>query len=269
MTDGPLILGASSRVGRMLHRLWTQGGLDFGGTPLWQYRADGPGQADHKIIWDMLADPAPDMAPCGVICLAGPTAGPDLGLSRDLALAALDVAGGAPLLYASSQAVYGAQTGVLSENTPCQPGAYGAAKRDAEAVLATAPHATSLRIANVVGADALLMNAAKGPVVLDRFADGQSPQRMMIGPRVLGQVLIDLLAKGVVAPSVINIAQPGLVAMADMLTAVGQSWTWQDAPDTAIARLTLDLTQMQRLLDVPPADPTTLVAEARQAGWGA
>jgi len=101
MMSGPLILGASSRVGRMLHRLWQQGALDFGGTPLWQYRHDAPGQADHKIIWDMLADTAPDIAPSGVICLAGATFGPDLALSRDLALAAVDVAGDAPLLYAS------------------------------------------------------------------------------------------------------------------------------------------------------------------------
>ena len=38
MKMGPLILGASGRVGRMLHQLWRQGALDFGGVPLWQYR---------------------------------------------------------------------------------------------------------------------------------------------------------------------------------------------------------------------------------------
>ena len=268
MSAGPLILGASSRVGRMLHRLWAQGVLDFGGVPLWQYRSDQPGQADHKIIWDMLADPAPDVAVSGVICLAGPTAGADLAFSQDLALAALDVAGEVPLLYASSQAVYGPQTQVLTENSACQPGAYGAAKLEAEAVLATSPNATCLRIANVGGADALLMNAAKGPVELDQFPDGQSPMRMMIGPKTLGQVLIDLLATGQIVDPVINIAQPGLMAMTDMLRAAGQSWTWKPAPASAIPRLELDLTRMQSLIDVPPADPASLVAEVRLAGWG-
>ena len=268
MMSGPLILGASSRVGGMLHQLWTQGVLDFGGMPVWQYRSDGPGQAAHKIIWDMLADPAPEIAPTGVICLAGPTSGPDLVLNRDLALAAMDVAGDAPLLYASSQAVYGPQTGALAEDAPSQPGAYGAAKLEAEAVLGRRPNATCLRIANVIGADALLMNAAKGPVVLDQFPDGQSPKRMMIGPRTLGQVFADLLAFGQIAAPVVNIAQPGAVAMADLLSAAGGDWTWQTAPDTAIPSLDLDLSLMQSLIDVPTADPSTLVAEARLAGWG-
>ena len=132
---GPLVLGASSRVGQMLHRLWAQGALDFGGVPVWQYRADASGQADHKIIWDILDGSVPDITHSGVICLAGPTAGPDLGLNRDLALAAAAVAQGAPLLYASTQAVYGPQSGVLTELAACHPGAYGAAKLDAEAGL--------------------------------------------------------------------------------------------------------------------------------------
>ncbi|MBB5723611.1 nucleoside-diphosphate-sugar epimerase [Loktanella ponticola] len=269
MTTGPLILGASSRVGRMLHRLWVQGALDFGGVPVWQYRKDAPDQADQKIIWDMLADAAPDIAVSGVICLAGPTSGPDLDLNRDLALAAADVADGAPLLFASTQAVYGPQSGVLSESSPCQPAAYGAAKLDAEAVLRDLPNATSLRVANAIGADALLMAAARGPVTLDRFADGQSPKRMMIGPRALGQAFADLLALGDFAAPVLNLAQPGLVAMADMLVAADHRWTWQDAPATAIPSLELDITKVQRLITLPPADPMQLVAEARLAGWGA
>lgn len=269
MTTGPLILGASSRVGRMLHRLWAQGLLDFGGTPVWQYRSNQPGQAAEKIIWDMLADPAPKITPSGVICLAGPTSGPDLEMNRDLALAAMDVAEDAPLLYASTQAVYGPQTGVLSEDVLCQPGAYGAAKLNAEAVLAGASNATCLRIANAIGADALLMNAAKGPVTLDRFPDGKSPQRMMIGPRALGQAFVDLLALGQIAAPVVNIAQPGVVAMADVLRAAGFDWTWQPAPEMAIPRLDLHLDLMHSLIDVPAADPNTLVAEAQLAGWGA
>jgi nucleoside-diphosphate-sugar epimerase len=268
MTTGPLVLGASSRVGQMLHRLWAQGALDFGGVPVWQYRADASGQADHKIIWDILDGSVPDITHSGVICLAGPTAGPDLGLNRDLALAAAVVAQGAPLLYASTQAVYGPQSGVLTELAACHPGAYGAAKLDAEAALAAYPNATCLRIANVIGADALLMTAAKGHVTLDQFRDGQSPRRMMIGPLALGRAFAALLAKGQIAAPVLNLAQPGLMAMADMLSAVGHDWTWKVAPVTAIPSLELDISAVQTLIDLPVADPVNLVAQARLAGWG-
>jgi hypothetical protein len=253
----------------MLHHLWAQGALDFGGVPVWQYRADASGQADHKIIWDVLDGSVPDITHSGVICLAGPTAGPDLGLNRDLALAAVAVAQGAPLLYASTQAVYGPQSGVLTELAACHPGAYGAAKLDAEAALAAYPNATCLRIANVIGADALLMTAAKGHVTLDQFPDGQSPRRMMIGPLALGRAFVALLAKGQIAAPVLNLAQPGVVAMADMLSAAGHDWTWKVALATAIPSLELDISVVQTLIDLPVADPVDLVAQARRAGWGA
>jgi nucleoside-diphosphate-sugar epimerase len=269
MITGPLILGASSRVGQMLHHLWASGVLDFGDDPLWQYRHDGPGQADHKIIWDMCADATPDISPVGVICLAGPTSGPDLDVNTDLALAAADVANGASLLFASTQAVYGPQSGALREDSPCIPGAYGAAKLDAEAVLRNLPNATCLRIANVIGADALLMSVEKGPVTLDKFPDGQSPKRMMIGPLSLGQALVDLLEQGMIAAPVLNLAQPGLIAMGDMLVALGHDWTDRVAPDTAIAALEIDITAARNLIDLTPADPADLIAQARLAGWGA
>jgi nucleoside-diphosphate-sugar epimerase len=253
----------------MLHQLWAQGRLDFGGVPVWQYRRDEPDQADQKLIWDILDGSVPDIAPTGVICLAGPTAGSDLGLTRDLAVAAARIAQGAPLLYASSQAVYGPGAGALSEHSPCQPGAYGAAKLDAEAALALFPNATCLRIGNAIGADALLMSAAKGDVVLDQFPDGQSPKRMMIGPLTLGRAFAALLAQGQITAPVLNLAQPGLVGMADMLVAAGHDWTWKAAPATAIPSLELDLRAVQSLIDLPPADPAQLIAEARLAGWSA
>ena len=269
MTTGPLVLGASSRVGQMLHQLWAQGVLDFGGVPVWQYRTEASGQADHKIIWDILDGSLPDITHSGVICLAGPTAGPDLGLNRDLALVAVAAAQGAPLLYASTQAVYGPQSGVLTEQAACQPGAYGAAKLDAETALAAYPNTTCLRIANAIGADALLMMAAKGHVTLDQFPDGQSPRRMMIGPLALGRAFAALLAKGQIAAPVLNLAQPGVVAMADILSAAGHGWTWKVAPATAIPSLELDITAVQTLINLPVADPVDLVAQARLAGWGA
>jgi len=270
--SGLLILGASSRVGFFLHHLWAQGALDFGAPPIWQFRSKTPAKRqmflpDNHVIWDMLHDPMPAILPTGVICLAGPTSGPNWDDTTALAQIAAKAAQGAPLLYVSSQAVYGAAPGILSESSPCNPNAYGAAKLAAEAALAKLPNATCLRVGNVIGADSLLKNAQRGPVVLDRFADGRSPRRMMIGARTLGQAFADLLALDHIADPVLNLAQPGLVAMSDLLQTAKQSWTWQNAPEHALPELHLDLRKIMALVDLPHAEPADLIAQAKQAGW--
>lgn len=270
--SGLLILGASSRVGSFLYHLWAQGALDFGAPPIWQFRSKTHAKRqmpfpDNHVIWDMLHDPMPPVSPTGVICLAGPTRGPNWDDTAALAQVAAKAAQGAPLLYVSSQAVYGAGLGVLSESSPCNPKAYGAAKLAAEAVLAKASNATCLRVGNVIGADSLLVNAQRRPVTLDRFSDGRSPRRMMIGARTLGQAFADLLTLDYIAEPVLNLAQPGLVAMSDLLLAAKQSWTWQNAPEHALPELRLDLRKIMTLIDLPQADPADLIAQARQAGW--
>lgn len=260
-----MILGASGRVGRMLYQLWERGALDFGTPPLWQVRRPVQG-LKQALMWDILRGNAPDISPSGVICLAG---GPGVAENAALAEAAVAFAKGAPLLFASTQAVYGPQEGALREEALCQPaGDYGVTKLAAEAVLATYPNATSLRIGNVMGADMLSRAMQAGPVVLDRFPDGQGPRRMMIGPLAFGQALIDLLALEEIAAPVLNLAQPGLVAMADLLAAAGVEWEWQEAPDTALPVLEMDLGRAQKVITLPPADPETLIAEAQAAGWG-
>ena len=262
---GPLILGASGQIGQMLYRLWDQGLLDFGGTPVWQHRIASPQK--QTLIWDTLSDPAPDIACSGVICLAG---GPSVARNVDLAQAAVTVARGAPVLFASTQAVYGPQVGVMTEDSPCLPqGTYGETKLAAEHAIAAHPNVTSLRIGNAIGADALLRSVQRGPVRLDQFPDGQGPRRMMIGPQSLGQAFIDMLALGDIAAPVLNLAQPGLVAMADLLEAARADWAWQAAPATALPSLEMDLTHVQRLIDLAPADPADLMAQVRAAGWRA
>ena len=262
MTGSIVILGASGRIGRMLYRLWQTGALDLGEAPLWQVRRPAEGQA-QALIWDILHQDPPAIAPSGVICLAG---GPGVAENAALSAAAMTFARGAPLLFASTQAVYGPQQGALREGDACRPaGAYGATKLAAEQVLAAHPAATCLRIGNVVGADMLSRAIQAGPVTLDRFPDGQGPRRMMIGPRALGQAMIDLLAMPQ-TPRVLNLAQPGLVAMADMLEAAGANWRWQPAPETALPVLEMDLSLAQSLIDLPPADPAAMLAEARAAG---
>lgn len=270
-STGPLILGASGQIGRMLYRLWVAGVLDFGAPPLWQLRGS---RAEHAmfdpkqtLIWDILADDPPDIAPSGVICLAG---GPQVAQNAALAQAAVQVARGAPVLVASTQAVYGPQSGVMREDDLCKPvGAYGETKLAAEQAVAGHANVTSLRIGNAIGADALLRAVQRGPVTLDRFADGQGPRRMMIGPQVLGQAMIDLLGLGTITASVLNLAQPGMVAMADLLIVAGVTWDWQDAPATALASLEMDLSAVQALIPLPAADPADLMAQVRAAGWEA
>lgn len=261
---GPLIMGANGQIGRMLHHLWSQGVLDFRADPVWQIR--GGVLSGTTLMWDVLNDTLPDLQPSAVVCLAG---GPHVSTNAALAEKAVAIAQGAPVLYASTQAVYGPQTGLMSEVSPCKPaGAYGAEKLAAEHSLSAYPNATSLRIGNVIGADALLRSVLKGPVALDQFADGQGPRRMMIGPRTLGQAFIDLIALGDLQQPILNLAQPGLVAMADLLKATQADWHWVPAPDTALPSLEMDLTAIQSLIDLPPAEPAKLIGEATQAGWG-
>ncbi len=249
----------------MLCQLWRAGRLDFGDVPVWQFRQPvAESDQIQTLTWDILGETPPEVRPSAVICLAG---GPGIAENAALAEAAVTFAKGAPLLFASTQAVYGPQAGALREGDLCQPqGEYGITKLAAEQVLAPHPNATSLRIGNLVGADMLSRKMAAGPVALDQFLDRQGPRRMMIGPQAFGQALIDLLALDQ-TPQVLNLAQPGLVAMGAMLDAAGATWRWQPAPAGALPRLDMDVTLVRSLIDLAPADPAQMLAEARAAGW--
>lgn len=263
-STGPLILGAGGQVGQMLYRLWVAGSLTFDGDPMWHLRRPRPSQK-QTLCWDLLQDVAPPIKPNAVICFAG---GKNVKSNVALAEAALNIADGAPLLYASTQAVYGRQEGSMSEASPCQPdNDYAVQKYATERAMAEAPNVVCLRVGNVIGADTLLAAVRSGPVALDQFEDGQSPRRMMIGPQTLGQILIDLIAKFDVLEPILNLSQPGLIEMSDLLDAAGASWFWQPAPKTALPSLEMDLTTLQSHVTVPPADPAQLVREARAAGW--
>ncbi len=268
MTDdtltGPLIMGASGQIGRMLHQLWRRGDLDFGAEPIWQVRSRCD-MAGHVLHWDVLHEPRPRVVPTSVICLAG---GPHVATNAALARAAAEVADGKPLLYASTQAVYGPQQGLMTETSECHPaGRYGQEKLAAEAVLETCANATCLRIGNAIGADALLRSVQRGPVRLDQFADGQGPRRMMIGPLTLGRAFVDLIKFGCIPHPILNLAQPGLIAMSDLLKAFDADWHWVPAPHTAMPSLEMDLTRVSGLIDLPAANPEQLFNEVIAAGW--
>lgn len=254
---GPLILGASGRLGRSLRRVWPADAP----VPVWQTR-DGAG---GTLAWDILNAPVPALPPVGgIVVLAGVTAGTpaDLALNTPLAQVGADLGArlGVPVLVASTQAVYGPQPGLLAEDTPPAPASdYGRAKLAMEAAV-TAPHVTCLRIANVAGCDALAAGIRAGNVVLDRFADGQGPRRAMIGPADLARVLVALLAAEA-RPPVLNVARPGLVAMAEVLRAAGVPFDWRPAPAGALAELALDVTLLQGICPLPPADAGAMATQ--------
>jgi len=261
---GPLILGAQGRIGQMFRALWDGGHWPDARPPVWFGRAD----------WDM-SGPLPDSLPPvrGVIVLAGRTAGPDLAANSVLALAALELAarfGLGPVLLCSSSAVYGAAPGPHAEDAVCYPSnPYGAAKLDMERAAAAHPTPScALRIANVAGADMAMLNAAKGPVALDRLADGSTPKRMYAGPRSLARMILDLIDASALPP-VLNVAQPGLIQMGDLLDAAGAVWSPKPAPDAVLPALALDLGLLSRLIPLDPATPASLAVEARLAGWRA
>jgi len=98
----------------MLARLWPHNMP----APVWQGRQ---AQTDIDIIWDITQHAAPPITQpiSAVIVLAGVTRGTDAQLAQNTALAqagsTLAQRLGCKALIASSQAVYGRQTGVLSE----------------------------------------------------------------------------------------------------------------------------------------------------------
>lgn len=262
-----LVLGATGRLGSMLRRHWMSSAAMSGITPLWQARQGrAPQDGDASwVVFDPRTDPLALAQACAavdvILDLSGPVPGPgrtveSYAATVPLARAVVHGAGGKPLLWASSSAVYGARALCREADPPAPLNTYGRAKVDAEAVLAGAPGACVLRIGNVAGADALLSAAKPGiPVVLDRFADGTTPVRSYMGPKTLAESLFQLVMRAGqgALPTVMNLSGPGSgVAMADLLDAAALRWQPCPAPDTALPRLVLDTGILAGLVDLPP-----------------
>lgn len=285
-----LVLGAAGRIGGLLRRAWPTL-LPAGSDLRWQARRRPDDYAAGEA-WHILA-PLEDPVTLAraaegvdtILCLAGvtPGHGGDLDDNVRLAEAAIKAAQASNqassqnpasdrktrVLLASSAAVYGNQPGTLPEEAPLHPAnPYGAAKAAMEAqALRLGAEAgvavTVLRIGNIAGLDAILGGWRPG-FQLDRFADGTTPRRSYIGVRMLAQVLAALVQhRGL--PEVLNLAQPGPVAMGDLLRAAGLDFSLRPAPDSAIPEVALEVTRLAGLLPpdvpLPPADPAQLVAE--------
>lgn len=274
MTMRVLVLGATGRLGGMLRRHWTSPDIE----PLWQARQGRAAARGDWAVFDPRTDPLALAQACArvdvVLDLAGPVPGP--GRAPDsftaipaLARAVAHGAGGKPLLWASSAAVYGPRALCAEEDAPAPLSEYGHAKARGEAVLAEVPGACVLRIGNVAGADALLSGARPGiAVTLDRFADGATPRRSYMGPKTLAEVLSHLvrLAGQGALPGVLNVTAPGPgVAMGDLLAAAGLRWTPRPAPESALPAVVLETARLAALMDLPPesGEAASIVAEWR------
>ena len=275
-----LFVGSTGRVGRMvLHHL--------NAAPL----ADVEIIEQHRdsdralgLFWS-LQGAAPeglaDLRIDAIICLAGvtPGSGADLALNKPLALSVLQAAheaGIGRVLLASSSAVYGAGDGTpLSEASVPKPvNSYGEAKLDMEQ--ACAPwrdkglDVCCLRIGNVAGADALLLNVAKTPsdqpLGIDCFANGRGPVRSYIGAGTLAEVLFDLATQPGPLPHVLNIAAPGVVFMEDLARAVGHSFEFRTAQAGAHQRITLDCRALaaRHTFGANASDATQMVAQWKE-----
>lgn len=269
-----LLVGATGRVGRMVAHHWAGSDLFL------QHRLIGA----KGLYWPLLDGPAPlvdHVSRTGaidtMIMLAGvtPASGFDLGLNTILALAAIaaaKAAGIGRILVASSSAVYGAGTGLpLHETAPLTPvNPYGKAKCAMEAALdrhRDGLEICALRIGNVAGADAALLNvaqyAAEQPLILDRFADGQGPLRSYIGARTLARVLNSLACQVAPLPAVLNTAAPNPVSMESLVTATGHPLQFRAAPPAAHQHITLDCARLAALypFEAGDSDPATMVAD--------
>ncbi len=292
-----VVLGASGRIGRVLRHCWpeiaSQSGSLAGAGIRWQSR--NPLPQHPEVAAPALLDPLKDPAGLvqlisgaeAVLCLAGsiPGRGMDLADNTRLACAAVQAAAraaelsGSPparVLLSSSAAVYGNQSGLLSEDSPLNPAnAYGAAKAEMELqALALGQQlgvpVTALRIGNIAGLDAILGGWQPG-FTLDQFTDGRSPQRSYIGSVTLARVLAALLRQSDLPP-LLNLAQSGPIEMAALLRAAELEFAWRPAPASAISEVELDVSRLRQVLSEAgdaglqtalstPADATYMVTE--------
>ena len=263
--------GAGGRLGRLLRHGWAG---DVGAGVFWQSRAaSGP----RSLKWDFGPDLPPGWPEGGVILhLAGVTRGSPAELAVNVALvrslaSAARRKGAAHVLFASTVAVYRPGPQDLAETTGADPVSdYGRAKREAELALAedlsgSGTGLTCLRIGNIAGADALLGGqAASGAtrVALDPVP-GQlmGPERSYIGPLTLAKVLAGLILVAPTLPEVLNIAQPGAVAMGDLLTAAGLPWGFGPERPGTVPRVVVSADRLAALMPLAPATAGGLVAE--------
>lgn len=240
------------------------------------------------LVWDPLVGPQPllDTVAQGdgfsaLIMLAGVTPGPGKCLELNLALAqaslsAAQNAGITRVLLASSSAVYGLGDGTpYSEEAPSNPANdYGRAKLDMEQACTPwrdkGMDVCCLRIGNVAGADALLLNAAKTApgqsIEIDIFANGHGPLRSYIGPRTMASVLHHLCLHDGNLPPILNVAAPIPIHMEALANAAGQAWTARKNSHHQYQNITLNCEALAGIytFETSDSEPATMVSQWKE-----
>lgn len=251
-----VLVGSTGRVGSMVRRAWEADPLS-GVEAVYQTRSSvGLGHGD--LAWHPLDGAKPLRAWVettghidAMVVLAGiiPASGRDLFLNASIAQACIEAAlsvGIKRVLLASSSAVYGvSKDGPYCEDDELHPeGEYGQSKLQMEAICEPFRDACieicCLRIGNVAGADALLLNAGKGGIKLDQFPSGGYPVRSYIGPGCLARTLSSLVNSPLPLPHYINVAAPDSVSMKDIVEAAGVPWRSVIASEGKHESITLD-----------------------------
>ncbi len=278
-----LLVGASGRVGQMVTYHWRQKCSDLSLLPQFRRQVE----AQRSLIWDPLAGSDALLQAayrtggfCAMVVLNGvtPGQGRDLNLNETLALACLDAAARTEIprvLLASSSAVYGVGA-ALPETAVCAPvNDYGAAKLRMER--ASAPWREKeidlciLRIGNVAGADALLLNVASaGPdkiIEIDVFQDGRGPVRSYIGTETLTEVIQSLCVHPSALPNILNIGTPLPVSMDALADAAGQPWRARTAASSAMQTITLDCSLLASFhsFTVRDSDPINMIQQWKES----
>ena len=270
-----VVTGSNGRIGRLLRLMWQDGPP---ARLIWTARGT---RAAQDLAWNLGVDAAPPMDRDTVILhLAGVLQGTTDALAANHRMTAemchaATVAGVRHVLLISTAAVYAPQRDLDETADPAPVSDYGRAKLAGERVAQRMLPAdgrvglTVLRLGNLAGADALLGGLRPGVAArLDPVA-GQAggPLRSYVGPQVLARVLAELIeqtTRNAPLPRLLNVAQPGAVAMADLLTAAGHPWHF-GPPDPAVrGHVDLRVDRLAALLPaglLPDATATGIVAD--------
>ena len=170
------------------------------------------------------------------------------------------------VLMASSSAVYGTtqDTPYTERDTLVPSSDYGRDKIEMEQVCASFRREgidiCCLRIGNVAGADALLLNAfdpkKKLSMTLDKFENDRGPLRTYIGPASLARALETLALHPNSLPETLNIGLPEPVFMDDLLKAAKIPFNFIRAREIAKQYICLDCSVLSSLHEFDAAEKT-------------
>jgi len=276
-----IVVGSTGNVGQLLAPFWESTGASI----LLQYRGTAPvTNTDHLIMWDPNEGPnalkhwiSANELPSCMIILAGvtPRSGKDLFLNAKIISNCLEACKNLSIprvLVASSSAVYGNYLDrPFSEyDVPRPINNYGKSKLEMEKVCMhwsnQSLQVTSLRIGNIAGADALLMQALQSgftDLFIDQYDDGGTPQRSYIGPKTLADTLIKLANYSDSLPRVLNVGASVPVEMGLLANAAGLTWSKKVAKSPRSQRIILDCTRLWGIIPEPlgAANPVDIVMQ--------